>query len=131
LLETQYFSVLWGRKTKGIALGVRAAIERRIAHLKQDYRMGRNFLKRDQGDVINLLMAATAWNLRLWIRSLSMRFALLHGLMWMLIDGKKAIQALQRGKNLSEGLTLVRLMQQFFTISASGTGQFWRLGLGF
>jgi hypothetical protein len=93
--------------------------------------MGRNFLKGDQGDVINLLMAATAWNLRLWIRSLSMRFALLHGLMWMLMAGKKAIQALQRGKNLSEGLTLASWMAQLFTISARSTGQFWRLGLGF
>jgi transposase, IS5 family len=50
----------------------RAAIEPRIAHLKQDHRMGRNFLKGDMGDVFNLLMAATAWNLRMWIRGLAM-----------------------------------------------------------
>ncbi len=109
----------------------RTAIEPRISHLKQDYRMDRNFLKGDQGDVINLLMAATAWNLRLWIRSLSMRFALLHGLMWMLMAGKKAIQALKRGKNLSEDLTLASWMAQLFTISARSIGQFWGLGLGF
>lgn len=109
----------------------RTAIEPRISHLKQDYRMGRNFLKGDQGDVINLLMAATAWNLRLWIRSLSMRLSLLYGLMWLLMAGKKAIQALQRGKNLSEGLTSASWMAQLFTISDRSTGQFWRLGLGF
>ena len=109
----------------------RTAIEPRISHLKQDYRMGRNFLKGDQGDVINLLMAATAWNLRLWIRSLSMRFSLLHGLMWLLMAGKKAIQALQRGKNLSEGLTSASWMAQLFTISDRSTGQFGRWGLGF
>jgi IS5 family transposase len=45
----------------------RAAIEPRIGHLKHDYRLGRNFLKGDMGDVVNLLMAAAAWNLRLWI----------------------------------------------------------------
>jgi IS5 family transposase len=38
----------------------RAAIEPRIGHLKSDFRLGRNFLKGQQGDSINLLLAATA-----------------------------------------------------------------------
>lgn len=45
----------------------RAAIEPIIGHLKSDYRLSRNFLKGIAGDQINLLMAATAWNLRKWL----------------------------------------------------------------
>lgn len=47
----------------------RAAIEPIIGHLKADYRLTRNFLKGIQGDQINLLMAATAWNLKKWINT--------------------------------------------------------------
>lgn len=45
----------------------RAAIEPIIGHLKSDYRMARNYLKGAIGDRINLLMAATAWNLKQWL----------------------------------------------------------------
>lgn len=45
----------------------RAAIEPIIGHLKSDFRLSRNFLKGIIGDEINVLMAATAWNLRQWI----------------------------------------------------------------
>lgn len=45
----------------------RAAIEPLIGHLKQHYRMSRNFLKGTVGDEINLLMSACAWNLKKWI----------------------------------------------------------------
>lgn len=45
----------------------RAAIEPIIGHLKTDFRLSRNFLKGIIGDEINVLMAATAWNLRQWI----------------------------------------------------------------
>ena len=45
----------------------RAAIEPIIGHMKSDYRLSRNFLKGIAGDQINLLMAATAWNLRKWM----------------------------------------------------------------
>lgn len=47
----------------------RAAIEPIIGHLKADYRLSRNFLKGTTGDLINLLMAALAWNLSLWMRA--------------------------------------------------------------
>jgi len=46
----------------------RAAIEPVIGHLKSDYRMTRNFLKGFKGDEINLLMAASAFNLKKWMR---------------------------------------------------------------
>jgi len=38
-----------------------------IGHLKSDYRLSRNSLKGEIGDHINLLMAATAWNLKKWL----------------------------------------------------------------
>lgn len=47
----------------------RAAIEPIIGHLKADYRLTRNFLKGIAGDLINVLMAALAWNLNLWMRA--------------------------------------------------------------
>ena len=45
----------------------RAAIEPIIGHLKHDYRLSRNWLKGSEGDAINLLMAACAWNMRKWM----------------------------------------------------------------
>ena len=45
----------------------RAAIEPIIGHLKSDFRLSRNFLKGIAGDEINLLMAATVWNLKKWL----------------------------------------------------------------
>jgi IS5 family transposase len=48
----------------------RAAIEPRIGHLKSDFRLGRNFLKGQVGDAINLLLAAAASNLSLWMRQI-------------------------------------------------------------
>ena len=48
----------------------RAAIEPIIGHLKSDFRLSRNFLKGVTGDIINLLMAACAWNLNKWMRAI-------------------------------------------------------------
>ncbi len=47
----------------------RAAIEPVIGHLKADFRMARNYLKGTAGDIANAILAATAWNLRLWLRA--------------------------------------------------------------
>jgi len=47
----------------------RAAIEPIIGHLKSDFRLSRNFLKGVIGDEINVLMAATAWNLKKWLKA--------------------------------------------------------------
>lgn len=46
----------------------RAAIEPVIGHLKSDHRMARNYLKGFIGDEINLLLAASAFNLKKWMR---------------------------------------------------------------
>lgn len=45
----------------------RSAIEPIIGHLKHDFRLTRNWLKGSQGDTINLLMAASAWNFKKWM----------------------------------------------------------------
>jgi IS5 family transposase len=47
----------------------RAAIGPVIGHLKADFRLARDFLKGTAGDLINALLAATAWNLKLWLRA--------------------------------------------------------------
>lgn len=48
----------------------RSAIEAVISHLKNDCRMGTNFLKGALGDRLNAIFAAAAYNLRLLIRAL-------------------------------------------------------------
>ncbi len=57
----------------------RAAIEPIIGHLKSDFRLTRNFLKGTEGDSINLLMAACAWNMAKWMRQ-AMLFLFIWGL---------------------------------------------------
>ena len=51
----------------------RAGIEPVIGHLKSDFRMGRNYLKGALGDALNVILAASAWNLSLWMRRLLAR----------------------------------------------------------
>lgn len=70
----------------------RAAVEPIIGHLKNDYRMARNYLKGFIGDQINLLMAATAWNMKKWMNNF------IHALFftvnyWLLaLDAKRVIE---------------------------------------
>ena len=54
-------------EAKRIKFRRRAAIEPVIGHLKSDHRMARNYLKGFNGDEINLLLAATAFNLKKWM----------------------------------------------------------------
>lgn len=42
----------------------RAGIEPTIGHLKSDYRLRRNFYKGVTGDVVNILLAAAAYNFK-------------------------------------------------------------------
>lgn len=65
----------------------RAAIEPIIGHLKSDHRLSRNYLKGFVGDEINLLMAASAFNLKKWMNNyiqalLALVLALLFMLVW-------------------------------------------------
>jgi len=49
------------KEDKRVKFRRRATIEPVIGHLKNDYRMARNYLKELLGDQIDLLMAACAW----------------------------------------------------------------------
>jgi len=49
----------------------RPAIEPVISHLKHQYRLLRCFLKGFAGDQLDLMLAASAWNLRKWMRELA------------------------------------------------------------
>ena len=54
----------------------RAAVEPVIGHLKEDHRMGRNYLAHSNGDAINAVRAAVGYNFRLllrWLRLLLFR----------------------------------------------------------
>ncbi len=59
-------------------------IEPTIGHLKQDYRLCRNFLKGIVGDNINVLLSAAAWNFRrriiLWLTEAIKRWLLTYNL---------------------------------------------------
>jgi len=45
----------------------RAAIEPLIGHLKNDYGMKRNYLKGEQGDIINAVLSGAAYNFKRWL----------------------------------------------------------------
>jgi IS5 family transposase len=55
----------------------RSAIEPLIGHMKNDFRMARNFLKHTLGDEINAIMAAAAFNFKKWMRTLGVYLRLL------------------------------------------------------
>lgn len=82
----------------------RAAIEPIIGHLKSDYRMERNYLRGFKGDEINLLLAATAFNLKKWINIYF--YALFLQDITLLL---KATQEIQRLKSLYQILILLKL----------------------
>lgn len=48
----------------------RAGIEPTIGHLKSDLRLGRNFYKGVEGDVINILLAAATYNFKRAVKAL-------------------------------------------------------------
>lgn len=58
-----------GRRIRRL-LRRRARVEPVIGHLKSDHRLGRNFLHGQDGDEMNLLLAAAGWNLRKLLRFL-------------------------------------------------------------
>ena len=68
----------------------RAAIEPIIGHLKSDFRLARNYLKGFIGDQINLLLAATAWNLKKWMNIYF--FALFNGKIKLLLESVSQIK---------------------------------------
>ena len=56
-----------------------------IGHLKEDHRMGRNYLAHSSGDAINAVLAAAGYNFRRllrgrWLRILLLRILIALGL---------------------------------------------------
>jgi IS5 family transposase len=82
----------------------RAAIEPIIGHLKSDHRMARNYLKGFKGDEFNLLLAATAFNLKKWM---NIYFYALFIQDFTLV--LQATQEIQRLKSLHVRLLLMKL----------------------
>ncbi len=63
----------------------RAGIEPVIGHLKQDHRMGRNYLMDEVGDLVNTLLAAAGFNLRKMLQRLKAEvLAIFARLIWHL-----------------------------------------------
>ena len=86
----------------------RAAIEPIIGHLKSDHRMQRNYLKGFIGDQINLLLAATAFNLKKWMNIYF--YAFFTGNLSLL---KEAYQQLQHQKELIMFLLQLKITMKF------------------
>ena len=63
----------------------RAAIEPIIGHLKQDYRVARNYLKGQTGDSINFMMDAAGFNFRKLMKKLKT------SIVWIILKFKIAI----------------------------------------
>jgi transposase, IS5 family len=58
------------RKKQRKRFARRAAIEPIIGHLKHDHRMARNYLKGSAGDQLNVMLAASAFNMKKWINKI-------------------------------------------------------------
>ncbi|MBA1419459.1 MAG: IS5 family transposase [Epsilonproteobacteria bacterium] len=85
----------------------RAAIEPIIGHVKSDHRMQRNYLKGFVGDEINLLMAASAFNLKKWMNNFLAALFLVRIVLLGAVLSK--IDAQERRKYVDLYLTFYRL----------------------
>jgi IS5 family transposase len=65
--------------------GRRSAIEPVIGHLKNDFRLARNYLKGTIGDSINLLMAAAAFNCKKWMNIVAERLFFVLFTLWDMV----------------------------------------------
>jgi len=85
----------------------RAAIEPIIGHVKSDHRMARNYLKGFIGDEINLLLAASAFNLKKWMNNFIWLIILLK--VAMIIYALRQEKPIKREKYLQLFLLLLKL----------------------
>src|SRR5262249_34821549 len=79
----------------------RAAIEPVIGHLKEDHRMGRNYLTGRDGDRINAVLAAAGYNFSLLLRWFEELLRVLSLILWRAL--------------LATPLHLTRFRKTFFT----------------
>jgi IS5 family transposase len=84
----------YGKRKARKNFGRRSAIEPVIGHMKNDFRMARNYLKGTIGDAVNLLLAAAAFNMKKWLNAIAqgLLFALLflYGLRCQRVDNSAA-----------------------------------------
>jgi len=85
----------------------RAAIEPIIGHVKSDHRMQKNYLRGFIGDEINLLLAASAFNLKKWMNHFLLVFFMLR--IALVIHILTQVKRDQRGKYTDLYLALFRL----------------------
>jgi len=82
------------KRVKSALCRKRAAIEPIIGHIKSDCRMAKNFLKGTQGDQINAIMAATAFNFRQYLNKMCQNI-----IFWLnLLLGNKQIDLIRNLK---------------------------------
>jgi IS5 family transposase len=87
----------------------RAAVESMITHLKPDYKLSRNYLKRFIGDEINLLLVATVWSLKKWMNDfLELIFMFRVVLIYVV---QLQLKLNQKIKYVDLGLTLFRIVK--------------------
>jgi hypothetical protein len=58
------------RRVKTMTNALLRDVERKLGHLKQNFRLARNCLKGFVGDAVNLLLAAAAFNYGKWMNAL-------------------------------------------------------------
>jgi len=68
----------------------RAAIEPVIGHMKEDGRLGRNFLKGRHGDRINAILAGVGQNVRLLLRWFRLLFCLVRACLELLLSPRQS-----------------------------------------
>lgn len=94
IVTTKDYGVIVGvvahNKNEHDSKTLEAAIEPIIGHLKSDFRLAKNYLKGFIGDQINLLLAATAWNLKKWMNIYF--FALFSGEIKLLLESISQIK---------------------------------------
>jgi len=87
----------------------RAAIEPVIGDLKSDYRLSRNYLKGFTGDEINLLLAASAWNLKKWMNDFLVTLLMLKTV--LVYYALLRLKPNQNVKYVDLGLVLFRILK--------------------
>jgi IS5 family transposase len=72
--------------------GRRSAIEPVIGHLKNGFRLVRNYLKGTLGDAINLLLSAAAFNCKKWMNAVAARLFFILFSFYVIIPTEKQIE---------------------------------------
>jgi transposase, IS5 family len=79
--QQERFKVYVAGQKRGLSPAIKRAFRRRsavepvIGHLKNEHRMGRNYLAHSAGDAINAVLAAAGYNFRLLLRWLALLWA--------------------------------------------------------